>query len=94
MNLAIIIALVPVSAFAGFAVGRLGDKYAGHLNAPHHWILGIILSILGIFYIDMYLGIFFLFFGAGHFISDLDDFLHFRIWGVDIPHEWRFWSIK
>lgn len=83
-----------ISAFIGFAIGRLGDKWAGHLNTPHHWIFGLVLIIVGIIFIDNWIGILFLSFGIGHFISDLNDFLHMRIWGVDEPHEWKFWSIK
>jgi len=81
-------------AFAGFAIGRFSDKYGGHLNTPHHWIYGLILLILGIYYINQLLGVLSFSFGIGHFISDLDDFLHIRIWGVDKPHKWKFWSIK
>ena len=94
MEPTIIITSSPISTFAGFALGRFGDKYGGHLNTPHHWIWGIILIVLGIVYINTPLGIISLSFGAGHFISDLDDFLHLRLWGVDKPHEWGFWSIK
>lgn len=94
MDSLIIIALGLISTFIGFAIGRIGDKYGGHLNAPHHWIYGLILFILGIFYIHTWMGIISLSFGIGHFISDLDDFLHMKIWGVDKPHEWKFWSIK
>jgi len=94
MNSLIIITSSLISTFIGFAIGRLGDKYGGHLNAPHHWIYGLILIIIGIIFIDTQIGILSLFLGIGHFTSDLDDFLHLRIWGVDEPHEWKFWSIK
>jgi len=94
MDLLIIITGSSISTFIGFAIGRLGDKLGGHLNAPHHWIFGLILIIAGIIYINNWIGILSLSFGIGHFISDLDDFLHMRIWGVDEPHEWKFWSIK
>jgi len=89
-----IITSILISAFIGFAIGRFGDKYGGHLNIPHHWIYGLFLIIVGIIYIDNWIGILFLSFGIGCFISDLDDFLHMRIWGVDVPHKWKFWSIK
>ena len=83
-----------LGAFMGFAIGRFGDKWGGHLNAPHHWIYGLIMIIIGIVFVKKFVGIFLLTFGVGHFISDLDDFLHMRIYGVDEPHEWKFWSIK
>ena len=93
MAILIIIIIIAVSAFIGFASGRLGDKYGGHLTGPHHWIYGLILAIVGIIYINHLSGIAALSLGFGHFISDLSDFLHFRLWGVDIPHKWKFWNI-
>jgi len=83
-----------ITAFGGFAIGRIGDKCGGHLNAPHHWTYSLILIIIGVYYMNHLLGLLSFSFGIGHFISDLDDFLHLRIWGVDEPHKWKFWSIK
>ena len=83
-----------ISALVGFATGRYGDKWGGHLNAPHHWIYGLIFITIGIIYSNNPNGIFLLSFGVGHFVSDLNDFLHLRILGVDEPHEWSFWNIK
>ena len=94
MNSAIIIAAILSSGFLGFAIGRIGDKYGGHINAPHHWIYGLIFIIVGIIYINHWIGMLSLFFGKGHFISDLDDFLRMRIWGADKPHQWEFWSVR
>jgi len=94
MDSLIIIVGSIISAFIGFAIGRIGDKYGGYLNAPHHWIYGLVLIIVGIVYVNHWIGILSLFFGIGHFISDLDDFLHMRIWGIDEPHKWKFWSIR
>jgi hypothetical protein len=80
--------------FIGFAIGRIGDKFGGHLNAPHHWIYGLLAIITGlVFYYDFW-GIALISFGVGHFVSDLDDFINFRVFGVDEPHEWKFWSVK
>lgn len=94
MDYAIIIVPILFSGFLGFTMGRLGDKYGGHINAPHHWIYGLIFIIAGAIYISHWLGMLSLLFGKGHFISDLDDLLHMRIWGLDKPHEWKFWSVK
>jgi len=94
MNSLVIFASSLLIAFIGFGIGRLSDKLGGHLNTPHHWIYGLILIVVGIIYINNLMGILSLSFGIGHFTSDLDDFLHMRIWGVDEPHEWKFWSIK
>lgn len=80
-------------AFIGFAIGRISDKIGGHWNGPHHWVYGLLLFAAGFFFTG-WPGVFLIGFGAGHFISDLEDFLYGRFWGVDSPHEWRFWSIK
>lgn len=85
--------IILITCFIGFAVGRFGDKWGGHLNTPHHWIYGLVLIILGIIFFQHDLGLASLGFGIGHFISDLDDFLHLRIYGPDEPHEWKFWSV-
>ena len=83
-----------ISALIGFTIGRLGDKLGGHLNAPHHWIYGLILTIVALILLPGWYKILFSTLGLGHFISDLRDFFHFRLWGIDEPHKWRFWSIK
>ena len=94
MDIVELVIIVTTALFWGFGIGRIGDKYGGHFNTPHHWIYGLILIILGVCYISEQLGIISLSFGIGHFVSDLDDFLHLRFWGVDVPHEWKFWSVK
>jgi hypothetical protein len=83
-----------LSALIGFGVGRIGDKHGGHVNSPHHWIYGLVLAVAGIFFMENPLGFISLTFGVGLFVSDLRDFLHLRFYGVDEPHEWRFWDIK
>ncbi|PIZ58167.1 hypothetical protein COY23_00710 [bacterium (Candidatus Torokbacteria) CG_4_10_14_0_2_um_filter_35_8] len=94
MNGIIDILVQLVIAFIGFAIGRFGDKYGGHLKAPHHWIYGLIFIIIGVIFYKNFWGISAISFGIGHFISDLNDFLHLRFYSVDKPHEWKFWSIK
>jgi hypothetical protein len=86
--------LVLSSGLAGFGLGRIGDKYFGYVNFMHHWIYGLVLILIGIFFIKSLTGIALISFGIGHFLSDLDDFLNFRVWGADIPHKWKFWSVK
>lgn len=80
-------------AFVGFAIGRLGHIYGGHLKDPHHWIYGMILIILGLIFWRHFLGPVMFSFGFGHFISDLVDFLNFRILGPDKPGKKKFWGI-
>jgi hypothetical protein len=85
--------------FIGFTIGRFGDKYLGYLDkiggipVPHHWIWGVLMIILGIFFHDSVWAMPIISFGIGHFISDLNDFLHLRFVGEDPPHEWKFWNI-
>jgi len=87
--------LLITGLFVGFALGRFGDKLGGHLNTFHHWIWGILFIIGGVyFYSVAILGVLAFSFGVGLVISDFDDLLHFRVYGVDEPHEWKFWSIK
>lgn len=83
-----------ISAFIGFAIGRLGDKYGGHLNTLHHWVHGLVLIIIGVVYINKWIGMLCFSFGIGHFISDFDDFMNMRVWCADKPHKWNFWSTK
>ncbi len=94
MNLLYFIVINFITTFIGFSIGRIGDKYGGNFNAPHHWLYGFVLIIIGIIYFHHQLGLLALSFGIGHFISDLNDFWHLRIWGKDKPHQWKFWSIK
>lgn len=94
MNVFIYSIISIISFLLAFAIGRFGDKFGGHLNAPHHWIYGLLLMIAGTILQNRIIAIISISFGLGLFISDLDDFLHLRIWGVDKPHKWKFWSIK
>ncbi len=79
--------------FIGYAIGRVGHIYGGHLKTPHHWIYGLVLIILGLIFRKDLLGLLALLFGIGHFISDLKDFLHLKFYGVDEKGEKKFWGI-
>ena len=94
MNLPLIVIISLFFALIGFTIGRLGDKYGGRIVGPHHWIYGLILAMIGIFYLERQFGLWLFAFGTGHFISDMKDFLQMKIWGADEPHNWRFWSIE
>lgn len=85
--------LVAATGFLGFAAGRLGDKIGGHWNVPHHWIYGLMMIVAGAVFIEHTLGMLSIAFGKGHFISDLKDFWHMRVWGPDKEHRWKFWGI-
>lgn len=80
-------------AFVSYAVGRISHIYGGHLKAPHHWIYGLILMILGAAFHRHNLGKAVFYFGVGLFISDLEDFLQLKFFGVDEPGPKRFWGI-
>jgi hypothetical protein len=79
--------------FIGYAIGRVGHIYFGYMNAPHHWILGFILIILGLIFRKHFLGLLILYFGIGYFISDFNDFLNFKIIGADDFGIKKFWGI-
>ena len=88
-----------IAAFLGYLIGRWGDYYLNFWMkdppAPHHWIYGLILMIIGSFYLKNNLGLWTIFFGAGLFISDLKDFLDFKFFGKDNKDksQRRFWHI-
>jgi MFS family permease len=94
MTLSLFLIFIAVSAFAGFAIGRIGDRYGGHINGPHHWIYGLLIAAFGaIFFAGLLMWVA-VAFGIGLFISDLEDFFKGKFYGVDEPHDWRFWSLK
>ncbi len=89
-----------LSAFLGYLIGRWGDNYLNFWLkdpawAPHHWIYGLILMIIGFFFFKNNLELYIFFFGAGLFISDLKDFLDFKFIGKDNKKKEnvRFWHI-
>jgi len=81
------------AGFMGFAAGRIGHIYWGYLRAPHHWIYGFILIILGSVFRKYSFGLPAFFFGAGLYISDFKDFLKLKIIDPDKPGEKKFWGI-
>lgn len=87
------ILLYIIILFAGFAVGRIGHILGGHLKDPHHWIYGLILIIGGFLFIHKFFAVSILIFGIGLFVSDLNDFLHMRFYGVDNVKIKKFWAI-
>lgn len=87
-----------IVAFFGYLVGRFSHVYlnvwVGNPGwAPHHWIYGLILVVLGIVFWEVELAKLGLFFGAGLFVSDLKDFLALKFIGPDEEGEKKFWGI-
>jgi hypothetical protein len=80
-------------AFVGYAIGRFGHIFGGHLNTPHHWIYGLLLIVFGFIYIEKFYGDIILYFGTGHFISDFKDFLKMKFFGRDEDGVKKFWGI-
>ena len=80
-------------AFLGYAIGRIGHILGGHLNAPHHWIYGVILTIVGAFFLHAEWGSWLIAFGIGYTLSDFKDMLALKFWGRDDPGPKRFWGI-
>jgi hypothetical protein len=81
-------------AFIGYSIGRITHIYLGYIESPHHWIYGLILIILGLIFYKHFLGLLALSLGAGHFISDFDDFLHLKFYGEEEDGEKKFWGIN
>lgn len=82
-----------IVAFGGYAIGRIGHILGGHLNAPHHWIYGVLAIIIGLIFYKHDLGEWLIGFGIGHTISDLKDMLDFKFYGRDEPGPKKFWGI-
>lgn len=88
------------AAFLGYLIGRWGDNYLNFWLkdpswAPHHWIYGLILMIVGLFFFKNNLEVWIFSFGLGLFISDLKDFLDLKLIGKDNKDksQRRFWHI-
>jgi hypothetical protein len=78
--------------FFGYACGRVGHLLIGHLNTPHHWILGIAMIILGTVLYPWFAGKMTMFSGIGVLISDFKDFTQLKLIGCDGVREKRFWG--
>lgn len=80
--------------FSGFAIGRLGHIYGGHLRVPHHWIYGVVMTVGGGAVWRNTFGIFVVLFGIGLWISDFKDFQKLKVdLNPDPPENKRFWGI-
>ena len=89
-----------LAGFLGYLLGRFGDYYLNFWMgdpgwAPHHWIYGLILMIVGLFFFKDNLELWIFSFGFGLFISDLKDFLDFKFFAPDgkTKETRRFWHI-
>ena len=80
-------------AFFGYAVGRAGHILTGYRNSLHHWVIALLIMLIAPFFYKHWWGKTLLFFGIGFFISDLNDFIHFRIVSPDVTSEYVFWGI-
>lgn len=91
--------IILLSVFLGYLIGRVGDCY---LNpwlkdpawAPHHWIYGLIIMVIGLIIMEnRQMGIWLFSFGLGHFISDLKDFIDLKFIGADNKLKTKFWGV-
>ena len=87
-------------AFLGYLVGRWSDNYLNFwlhdpIWAPHHWIYGYLLVIIGALFFKNDLQLWIVSFGFGLFISDLKDFLDLKFFGKDkkTKKTRKFWHI-
>lgn len=78
--------------FLGYVIGRIGDWYGGHLDAPHHWIHGLLMFAMGLLFYTTVLGDVSSSFGVGLFVSDFKDFMDMKFWGPDDKKEKKFWA--
>lgn len=88
-NLLVLLTIV----FVSYSIGRISHILGGHLNTPHHWIYGVILVIVGLFFRQHQWGQYFIAFGAGFIISDFKDMIDLKFFGVDDVEIKRFWGI-
>ncbi len=89
-----------IISFFGYLAGRWGDNYLNFWIkdpswAPHHWIYGYLLIIIGALFFKNNLQLWITAFGFGLFISDLNDFLKLRFYGKDNKNknQMKFWHI-
>lgn len=84
--------------FLGYVFGRWSHVYlnvwTGDVNWwPHHWIIGLIVVVVGYFVVKGDWGSLIAWFGVGLFVNDFNDFLHFRTFQPDGDGPKRFWHI-
>ncbi|MEI7425246.1 MAG: hypothetical protein WCK10_03960 [Candidatus Staskawiczbacteria bacterium] len=75
-----------LSLLIGYSIGRLGHIIGGDIIwIPHHWIFGIIIMIVPLFFrkVSRKIILLVILFGLGVFISDFKDFLTLEIFGAD-----------
>ncbi|MBU4221964.1 MAG: hypothetical protein KKA10_10140 [Euryarchaeota archaeon] len=73
---------------AGYAVGRIAHMHGGRSTPSiHHWIPGVLLIIIGWKSVPVML------FGLGLVVSDLNDFMNLRIYGIAKVEKYSFWGI-
>lgn len=90
-----------VAGFLGYIAGRLGDYFNDvWLNdpswTPHHWIYGFLLMAIALLFFKNSLELWIFAFGLGIFVSDLKDFLSFKLIGKEnkIKGQRKFWHIN
>ncbi|MFZ3385303.1 MAG: hypothetical protein WA144_15390 [Candidatus Methanoperedens sp.] len=76
-----------IPIFIGYSAGRIGHIAGGADNPSfHHWIIGLLLYLYST---DQFMKMV----GLGLFISDLNDALNLRIYGIAPVDEYVFWGI-
>jgi len=81
------------AAFISYCLGRLGHVFGGQINGPHHWLYGIPMIIVGIIFWKSIWGKILVAAGIGCMISDFNDMIQFKIYGVDDVEVKRFWGL-
>ena len=95
-----IIVLLTIT-FIGYIVGRVSHIIGGQLGDrgvdvkywPHHWVFGVLAIIIGALLYEKDFGKWFVAFGVGHIISDLNDLIKGRVFDTSQePDIKKFWG--
>jgi len=82
--------------FVGYSVGRISHiiAHGRHIQSIHHWVYGLVIILLGLLFLNSLWRITAVGVGAGFVISDLNDMLKLRFYGVEKFEKQKFWGIK
>ena len=87
-----------LAIFGGYAVGRISHivAHGRKIQSVHHWVHGLVLFVAGLLLHNRWYGLCVAMFGLGLVISDLNDMMAGRFYGLK-DHEFekqKFWGIK
>ncbi len=96
----IFIGYIMGAGFIGYIIGRWGDNYLNFwIGDPHwlpdHWVYGLLLMVISLFFQKEIWWLPVFSFGLGMFVSDLKDFMQLKFYGSDhkTKDQRKFWHI-